>query len=130
MLAVPFARIVPAVATKVPVDDPATMMLADGTVTSGLLLARETTLHPEGTRAVNVIVQVLTKAESKVVGLQLKDDTVSACARLIVAGAELLLYVAVTVAVRLLLNVPLVALKLAVVAPAATVTDAGTVSNA
>ena len=130
MLAVPFARIVPAVATKVPVDDPATMMLADGTVTSGLLLARETTLHPEGTRAVNVIVQVLTKAESKVVGLQLKDDTVSACARLIVAGAELLLYVAVTVAVRLVLNVPLVALKLAVVAPAATVTDAGTVSNA
>ena len=38
------------------------------------------------------------------------------------------MYVAVTVAVRLLLNVPVVALKLAVVAFAATVTDAGTVS--
>ena len=45
------------------------------------------------------------------------------------ALAELLLYVAVTVALWLLAMVVVVALNVAVVAPAATVTEAGTVSS-
>ena len=63
----------------------------------------------------------------RLVGLQASEDT-STGTRLIVAGAELLLYVAVTVAVRLLLSAVVVALKVPVVAPAATVTEGGTVS--
>ncbi len=129
-IALLFARIVPATARKVPVDDPARIMAADGTVTSGLLLESVITLHPEGTGPVKVIVHVAAKADSKLVGLQPRDDTVTTDARLIVAGAELPLYVAVTVAVTLPLKVPVVALKLFVVVPAATVTDVGTVNAA
>jgi hypothetical protein len=120
----------PAAATKVPVAEPARMILAEGTVSSGLLLASVITLHPEGTGPVKVIVQVLVKPASKLAGLQLTDDTLSTGARLIVAGVELPLYAAVTVAVRLPLNAPVVTLKFLVVVPAATVTDAGTVNAA
>ena len=68
--------------------------------------------------------------DPKLVGLHTSELTNTGATRLIVAGLELPLYVAVTVAVRLLLNVPVVALKFAVVAPAVTVTDAGTVNAA
>lgn len=129
-VAVPFALSMPAVATKIPVDDPARIMLAVGTVSNGLLLAMEITLQPEVTGPVKVIVHVLAKPESKPVGLQPSDDTVRTDVKLIVAGAELPLYVAVSVAVRLPLKVPVVALKFLVVVPAATVTDAGAVSAA
>ncbi len=128
-VALPFVRTMPATARKVPVDDPARIVVAEGTVSNRLLLASVIALPPVGAEPVNVIVQVLINPASKVVGVQLNDDTLTGT-KLIVAGAELPLYVAATVAVRLLLSVPLVALKLAVVAPAATVTDDGTVRAA
>ncbi len=68
--------------------------------------------------------------DPRLVGLQTSELTNTGATRLIVAAFELPLYVAVTVAVRLLPSVPLVALKLAVVAPAATITDAGNVNAA
>jgi hypothetical protein len=98
-VAVPFALIVPAVATNVPVADPAMIMVAEGTVSRGLLLASVITLQPEGTGPVKVIVHVLIELDTKLVRLQLRDDTVNTGVKPIVAGAVLPLYVAVTVAV-------------------------------
>ena len=64
-------------------------------------------------------------------GLQATPETSTGASRLIVAVCELLPRVAVTVALWLLAIVAAaVALKVAVVDPAVTVTDAGTVSEA
>ncbi len=78
----------------------------------------------------SVTVHELVAFDPRLVGLHASELTNTGNTRLTVAGAELPLYVAVTVAVRLLLSVPVVALKLAVVAFAATVTDTGTVNAA
>jgi len=63
----------------------------------------------------------------KLVGLHAREDTSTCAVRLTVALAELPLYVPVIVALWLLATVVVVALNVAVVAVAATVTDAGTV---
>ena len=75
-------------------------------------------------------VQVLEAFCPRLVGLQASEDTVTGGTRVIVALADVLLYVAVTVAVWPLLIVVVVALNVAVVAPVATVTDVGVVSAA
>jgi hypothetical protein len=59
--------------------------------------------------------------------LQANEETSTDAARMTVVLAELLLYVAVMVALELLLMAAVVALKVADVAAAATVTEAGTV---
>ena len=117
------------VALKVPVVAPAATVIDAGTVSTVLLLVSVTAAPPVGAACVNVTVQVLDAFCPKLVGLQAKDDTVTGATRLTVAFAELLLYVAVTVALWLLAMVLVVALKVPVVAPAATVIDAGTVST-
>ena len=61
-------------------------------------------------------------------GRQLREETSVGATRLTVVLAELLLYVAVIVALELLVMVAVVAVKVADVAAAATETDAGTVS--
>ncbi len=94
------------------------------------MLLSDTDAPPVGAAFDNVTVQELVAFDPKLVGLHASELTKTGATKLIVAGLELPLYVAVTVAVRLLLSVPVVALKLAVVAFAATVTDAGTVSAA
>ncbi len=94
------------------------------------MLLNDTDAPPVGAAFVNVTVQELVAFDPRLVGLHTSELTNTGATRPIVAGAELPLYVAVTVAVRLLLSVPVVALKFAVVAFAATVTDAGTVSDA
>jgi hypothetical protein len=129
-VALPLLLMIPAVAMKVPVDDPAVIMLAAGTVTSGLLLNSVTTLQPVGTVLVKVIVQVLTMLEIKVVGLQLTDDTPKPGTRLKATLFEPPFNVALTVAGWLVLNVLVVALKVAEVDPAATTTEPGVVSVA
>ena len=63
----------------------------------------------------------------RLVGLQARDDTTTGAVKLTVALAELPLYDAVTVAVELLATAAVVTLKVAEVADAATVTDAGVV---
>jgi len=73
-------------------------------------------------------VQVLEALGPKLVGLQASPVTVTGATRLIVALCELLPNVAFTVADCDVVKVPAVALNVAEVAPAATVTDAGTVN--
>jgi hypothetical protein len=71
-------------------------------------------------------VQVLEAFGPRLVGLHTSDETRTDAARLRVAFAAVLPYVAVTVALSAVEMVCAVAWKLAPVAPAATVTDAGT----
>ena len=94
------------------------------------MLLSDTDAPPVGATFDSVTVHELLAFDPRLVGLHAKALTNTGATKLIVAGLELPLYVAVTVAVRLLLSVPVVALKLAVVDPAATVTDAGTVNAA
>ena len=72
---------------------------------------------------------VLVAFSPRLVGLQATEDT-SMFTKLMLAFAELLFAAAVRVAVWSLLNVAVVALKVAVVEDATTVTEAGTVSAA
>ncbi len=120
----------PVVALKLAVVDPAATVTDAGTVSAAWLLLSDTDAPPVGAAFDNVTAQELVALDPRLVGLHTSELTNTGATRLIVAGAELPLYVAVTVAARLVLNVPVVALKLAVVDPAATVTDAGTVNAA
>jgi hypothetical protein len=54
-VAVALLPMAPAVALNIPVDDPAGIMAADGTVKLGLLLASITALQPEGTAPFKVM---------------------------------------------------------------------------
>ena len=115
------------VTLTLPVVAPAATVTEAGTVSTVLVFVRVTAAPPVEAAFVSVTVQVLDAFGPKLAG-HANEETSTGATRLIVAGAELLLYVAVTVAARLLLSVVVLALKLAVVAPAATVTEAGTVS--
>jgi hypothetical protein len=118
-----------AVALNVPVVAPASTLTDAGTVSDGLLLASVTPNPPNGAVWPSVTVQVLTALWPRLVGLQATPDTKPGANRLIVAVCELPPRVAVTVALRLVrIIAAAVALNVAMVAPAATVTDAGTVS--
>jgi hypothetical protein len=75
-------------------------------------------------------VQVLDEFGPRLPGLHDNAETTTAAVRFTVALAELLLYVAVIVALELLPMVPVVTVNAAEVADAATVTDAGTVNVA
>jgi hypothetical protein len=122
---------VDAVALKVVVKAPPATVTDAGTVSDVLLLASVTFDPAAGAVCVSVTVQVLTALCPRLVGLQARVETRTGASRLIVAACELLPRVAVTVAVWLLaIEAAAVALNVAVVAPAATVTDAGTVSEA
>ena len=70
-----------------------------GTVSVVLVFVSVTDAPPAGATLVNVTVQVLEAFCPRLVGLHESDDTTMGATRLIVALAELLLYVAVTVAV-------------------------------
>ena len=90
--------IVLVVALKVPVVAPAATVIDAGTVSTVLLLVSVTAAPPVGAACVRVTVQVLDAFCPKLAGLHASDDTVTGATRLTVALAELLLYVAVTVA--------------------------------
>ena len=122
--------IVVVVVLNVAVVAPAATVTDAGTVNSALVSLRVTAAPPAGAACVNVTVQVLVAFCPKLVGLHASDDTVTGATRLIVAFAEPPLYVAVTVAVWLLLMVPAVAVKVAEVSAARIVTVAGTVKAA
>jgi hypothetical protein len=68
-----------------------------GTVNAGLLLDRVTRAPPAGAALVKVTVQELDAFCPRLVGLQTSEETSTGATRLIVALAELLLYVAVMV---------------------------------
>jgi hypothetical protein len=98
-----------------------------GTVRVALLLDRLTFAPPVGAAWVRVTVQVLEAFGPRLAGLQDNDDIKTGAKRLTIVLAEAPLYEAVTVALELPLNAVVLALKVAEVAAAATVTDAGTV---
>ena len=98
-----------------------------GTVKLALELERPTLAPPVGAGWVRVTVQVLEEFGPRLLGLQDNADTTTGAARLTVVFAELLLYVPVMVALELPVNTPVVTLKVAEEAAAATVTEAGTV---
>ncbi len=117
---------VPVVALNVFEVDPAATVADAGTANVGFVFANVTTAPPVGAALVKVTVQVLVPFGPRLLGLHDRVDTRTAAVRLTVVLAELLLYVAVTVALWSLLTVPVVALNVFEVDPAATVADAGT----
>ena len=119
-----------AVAVKVVLVAPAATVTAAGTVSSVLLLDSETAAPPERAGWVVVMVQELVALWPRVVGVQATEDTSTGASRLIEVVCELLLKLAVMVALELEpMEAAALAVKVALVAPAATVTEAGTVSR-
>ena len=115
-------------AAKAALLRPAPMLRLAGTVTLALLLD-SVTLAALTVAAVRVTVQVEVPGAFTVAGEQLKLLICAAAARLMVDGWLWPLKVAVTMALWLLLTVPEVAVKVALLWPKATTTLAGTVSN-
>jgi hypothetical protein len=110
---------------------PAATLTEAGTVSDALLLASVRRDPADGAFCVRVTVQVLTPLGSRMAGLQATCETSTCASRMMVDVFELLPSVAVTIALWLLARpAAAVALKVAVVVPAATLTDAGTLSEA
>jgi hypothetical protein len=86
------------VALKVAVVAAAATVTDVGTVSVALVFVSVTTAPPVGAACVKVTVHVLEAFGPRLVGLHTSVDTNTGATRLIVALAELLLYVAVTVA--------------------------------
>ena len=86
------------VALNVPGVAAAATVTDAGTVSVGLVLVRVTFAPPAGAALVSVTVHVLDALCPRLAGLQASDDTSTGATRLTVVFAEVLLYVAVTVA--------------------------------
>jgi hypothetical protein len=89
----------PAVALKVVVAEPAGTVIVDARPgSSATLLARETGVPPAGAAWLKFTVHVALVPEVKLMGLQVSEETVTADTRLTVAVCETPLKVAVSVA--------------------------------
>jgi hypothetical protein len=86
------------VALNVAVDAAAATVTDAGTVSVVLVFVSVTNAPPTGATLVNVTVQLLEAFGPRLAGLHASDDTSTGATRLTVVFAELLLYVAVTVA--------------------------------
>src|ERR1017187_9473365 len=118
-----------AVTENVAVQDPAGTFTEVGTVNAGLLAETDTLMPAGGAGAERVMVQVEDEPASSVVALHASAETSTGAIRLKVAVWEALFSVAVMVADWVVVRVPAVAVKVAEMAPAATMTEAGTVSK-
>jgi hypothetical protein len=124
------AIVAAAVAVKVAAMAPGATNTEVGTESKGLLLAIAVSEPPAGAVCVSVTVQVLRALWPRLDGLHETAETRTGAARLIVTLRELPPKDADRVAVWLLATVvAAVALKVAVLAPGATDTDAGTESK-
>ena len=119
---------VPAVAVKVVEVLLAATVTEVGSVSAELLSESATLVPPVGAAWLRVTVQVVEAPELTLVGLQVSAEIAVGATRLRVAVWEAPFRVAVTVALWLVVSVPAVAVKLAEVLLAATVTEAGSVS--
>lgn len=117
------------VAVKLAELAPAPTSTLPGTAALALLLDNATLSPPLGAAPVNVTVQAALPGEFTLDGLQLTPLGVTDAARLIAAFALTPLNDAVTAAVWPLVTVPAVTVKLALLAPPATVTLPGTGST-
>ena len=130
MTAVLSAVMVEAVAEKVAEVAPAATVTEAGTVSAALLSDKETTAPPVGAALLRVTVQVEEALEVSEVGLQERLVGTVFVTRLREKVTEEPESDAVMTAVLLVVIVEAVAEKVAEVAPAATVTEAGTVNKA
>ncbi len=125
----PSGGVVVTVAENVAVEDPAATITEAGTVNAGLLAESDTGVPPVGALPERVRVQVAEAPASSVVALQVNAETSTGAIRLKVTDWEALFRVAVMMADWVVVRGPAVAAKVAAVAPAATVTEAGIVSE-
>ncbi len=118
---------VPVVAVKEAVVAVASTVTEAGTVKVALLEARVTTVPPVGAGFDSVTVQGVLALEARLGAVQVREVRLTGPNKEILTGTELPLREAVTVALALVVTVPAVEVKDAVVAVARTVTEAGTV---
>ena len=116
----------PAVALKVVLVEPAGTVTEAGTVRAALLVLNDTTCPPVGAALVWLTVQVLDAPEFTVEGEQASADNTAGATRVRLAVCDPPFSVAVSRAVVSLETAATVAVKVAPVAAAATVTDGGT----
>jgi hypothetical protein len=90
-VAVWLLEIVPLVALKVAVADPAATVTVAGTVSAAALLDKATLAPPVGATWVSVMVQMLEELCPRPVGLQLSEDIRTVTVKLMPAVAEVLL---------------------------------------
>lgn len=110
------------------VVEPASTVTEAGVVRSALLLDSATRTPPAGAALESVTPHVVPAPDPKLVGLQANPETSTGATRFTVVLWDWPFNVAMTVALRSLGMVPVVALNVAEVDPAATVTPAGVVS--
>src|ERR1039457_2573365 len=120
----------PAVAAKVAEVTPAATVTEVGTVSRELLSERATALPPVGAAWFKVSVQVAAVPELTLVGLQVSAVTSMGATRVRLVDCVEAFKVAVTVALWVVVPAPARAGRAPGAAPAATVTDVGTVSTA
>ena len=89
----------PAVAVKAPEILPAATVTGVATRRARLLALRATAAPPEGAALESVTVHVLLPAELRLAGLHVSEATLTGATKETDADAEVVLYVAVTVAV-------------------------------
>jgi hypothetical protein len=119
-----------AAALKGAVVAPAVTVTEAGTVSEVLLLVSVTAEPTAGAGWVRVTVQVLTPLGPRLVGLQDRAETSVGATKVRVVVRKLPFKAAVMVALWFVGKSPALTMKLAKVAPAGTVTDAGIVSSA
>ena len=124
------AETLPAVAVNVAVLLPAATVTEAGTVSAVLLSEMVTSNPPAGAALFNPRVQMVEAPGATVAGEQLSVEATAGAMRLREALAVVLFRVAVSTAALSVVTVDTVAVKPAVDAPAATVTDAGIVTKA
>ena len=120
---------VPAVALKAAVVAPAATETEAGTVRAALLSEIETAKPPAGAAPVKVTVQAAEPPDEMEIGEQVRVERTGRTERPIEDVAVVPFRVPVTTAVPLVVIVAAEATKVAVVAPAATVTEAGVVTK-
>ena len=79
---------VPLVAPKVVVADPAATVAEAGTVSAAALLDKATLAPPTGATCVSVMVQVLEEFCPRLAGLQLSEETNTGAVKVMLAVAE------------------------------------------
>jgi hypothetical protein len=117
----------PAVAVKAAVVEPAATVTESGATSRALLLDTATVAPPAGAALESVTVQLVLPLDPNVVGLQAKDDTSTGATRPTLVFCDWPFRVARMVALRSVGIVPLVALNVAELAPTGTVTLGGVV---
>jgi len=120
---------VPAVALKEAAVAPAATETEAGTVRAALLSESETARPPVGAAPVKVTVQAAEPPDDRELGEQVRVERTGITVRPIEDVAVVPFKVAVTTAVPLVVMVAAEATKVAVEAPAATVTEAGAVTK-